>query len=329
MPPFLKLFLLFLITGIFDLQAQDTTTLQPTDFFGDNPGNLKLFLHNTTLENDTTQKPLVVVLHGCGQDAEDVARLTGWNKLADLNNFLVLYPQQRFVNNPNSCFNWFNSEDVNKGMGECESILQMIEYVCSHFAVDRSRVFITGLSAGGAMSVVMMATHPEVFRAGAVFAGGAYKIAAGPFSALKVMSGKINYSRSQLIENVREQNPEFKGVYPLLIVYQGLNDPIVDKRNAAALINQWTGINAADSVVDEHIDSFKNISGLSRDVYKDSSGTSVLIYYEVKDLGHKILVSPGAGFDEGGATGFFGVNRKYHSTFQTALDFGIVRKTDR
>ncbi len=316
--------LLLLIICFNNIYGQQTT-LAEIDNFGINPGNLKMFIYNN-LPEDTNKKPLVVVLHGCSENAKSVSELTGWNKLADINSFVVIYPQQRLLNNPDLCFNWFYKHDIEKGRGECESIYQMISFVRQHYAIDSNKIFITGLSAGAAMSVVMTATHPELFKYGAIFAGGAYKIALNPVDGVKVMLGKKHISTEISVNYAREQNPEYKGQYPALIIYQGLNDPVVNYRSAKLIVNQWTGINNSDTVPDKIENSFMGIEDISRTEYTDSLGKTIVILYKVNNLGHRVMIKPGEKEDEGGQTGIFGVNKGYHSTYQTAKEFGIIKK---
>jgi len=166
--------------------------LKEIENFGSNPGNLKLFVYDNKI---TTKNkiPLVIVLHGCNQNASEIAELTGWNKLADLYQFKVIYPQQKRINNISNCFNWFQLKDIEKDKGEGESIYQMIQIAIKNYNIDINNIHITGLSAGGAMSLVLAATHPETFKSTAVFAGGAYKITTNPIEALQIMNG--NYKK--------------------------------------------------------------------------------------------------------------------------------------
>ncbi len=291
--------------------------------FGENPGNLRMYIHDN-VSKDTTKKSLVIVLHGCMQSAIEAAELTGWNKLADNNNFVLIYPEQRAANNPSRCFNWFWNGDITKGNGECESIYQMILYAINHYNINTDKIFITGLSAGAALSIVMLAVHPEIFNAGASFEGGAYKIATNPFSAYWAMRGNINISRETLIENVKSQNPSYNGKYPKLIAYQGLKDKIVRPKNAEHIVSQWTGINNTDTIPDKIDVNFNNNKYITRYEYKDSIGNIIVIYYKVKKLGHELLIKPGKKYNEGGELGSYGVNRNFHSTYQTALDFGLI-----
>ena len=99
------IFLLIFLQPFTGVLAQEQTELTQVDLFGKNPGSLKMFIYSNGREKDSLLKPLVIVLHGCGQSADGVARLTGWNKLAYLNDFMIVYPQQKFINNVSTCFN--------------------------------------------------------------------------------------------------------------------------------------------------------------------------------------------------------------------------------
>lgn len=132
--------------------------------FGSNPGALQARYH---LPADLScGAPLVVVLHGCTQNAAGYDHHSGWSQLADEAGFALLYPEQQRANNPNLCFNWFLPTDTARDRGEVFSIRQMIETMVVNHGLDRKRVFVTGLSAGGAMAAAMLATYPEVFAGG-------------------------------------------------------------------------------------------------------------------------------------------------------------------
>ena len=120
---------------------------------------------------------LVVVLHGCGQTAAAYDFGTGWSTLAKRYGFALLMPEQQRANNANTCFNWFNPGDIARGRGEAASIRQMIARMVADHEIDPRRIYITGLSAGGAMTSVMLAVYPEVFAGGAIIAGLPYGIA--------------------------------------------------------------------------------------------------------------------------------------------------------
>src|SRR6188508_3373251 len=153
--------------------------------FGSNPGNLRMFDYRPS--NLADSPALVVVLHVCTQSAAGYDLGAGWSTLADRYGFALLLPEQQRSNNPNGCFNWFLPEHNRRGEGEALSIRQMIERVIIEYGIDRSRVFITGLSAGGAMTSTMLACYPEVFAAGAIIAGLPFGAAANVMEAFEGM----------------------------------------------------------------------------------------------------------------------------------------------
>ena len=137
--------------------------------FGTNPGALKMFAY--VPEQLPRAPALVVVLHGCGQTAAAYDVGTGWSTLAKRYGFALLMAEQQSANNANTCFNWFSPGDIARGRGEAASIRQMIARMASDHKIDPRRIYITGLSAGGAMTSVMLAVYPEVFAGGAIIAG--------------------------------------------------------------------------------------------------------------------------------------------------------------
>src|SRR5204863_6652570 len=140
--------------------------------FGSNPGALRMFTYAPA--KLATSPALVVVLHGCTQSAASYDLGAGWSTLAERHGFVLLLPEQPTANNPKTCFNWFLPGDTARDGGDVLSIRQMIEKTIGAHNVDRRRVFVTGLSAGGAMATAMLATYPEVFAAGAIVAGLPY-----------------------------------------------------------------------------------------------------------------------------------------------------------
>ena len=131
--------------------------------FGENKGNLKMYTYIPKQLNTEKPVPLVFVLHGCTQSAEQIKNETGWNKLADSLNFIVVYPEQKQINNAAKCFNFYIGFKAKKDKGEVASIKQMIDYCFKNYYVDSSNVFITGMSAGGGMSNAMLNAYPETF----------------------------------------------------------------------------------------------------------------------------------------------------------------------
>jgi poly(hydroxyalkanoate) depolymerase family esterase len=151
--------------------------VEVTDF-GSNPGNLRMFKHIPS--GLPASSPLVVVLHGCTQNARDFAAQSGWIELADRLHVALALPEQTQGNNPRNCFNWFVISNNRRGQGEALSIRQMVDKMKSDHGIDPNRVFVTGLSAGGAMTSVMLATYPDVFAGGGIIAGLPYGCANDP-----------------------------------------------------------------------------------------------------------------------------------------------------
>lgn len=274
--------------------------------------------------SNNQQAPLVVVLHGCLQNAKVVAKQSGWNKLADEYGFRVLYPEQRIINNPAKCFCWFNRNDIEKGKGENFSIQQMIESQKQNGLVDTSKIFIAGLSAGAAMAVNMLADYPAIFNAGAIFAGGAYKTATNIWTASLSMYGFRIKSPKKWAALVREQNPGYKNRYPRIIIYHGNADLVVNKRNGAQLMKQWTFLHAVGTQPTERIKRFAGTKVVEKNIYRDSDSNAVVIYYKLKRMGHGLPIDPGNCENKGGKRTSFSADKNFFSTYWTAVDFGLI-----
>ncbi len=291
--------------------------------FGTNPGNLKLMLYEP---GTIRQKaPLVVVLHGCTQTAASCAEQTGWNKLARQNGFFVLYPEQLILNNAENCFNWYRSADQSAAKGEPASIMQMIDYLKRNKPVDSTRIYIIGLSAGGAMSSIMLSVFPAVFDKGGVIAGGPYKSAESVVKAGPAMLGMVSHSPEDWGDLVREQNPDYAGNYPEMVVFHGGADPVVSSNNANQLIKQWVNVHGTDYEPDRYEARFRGNEDVERTVYQDKTGRDVLTYYRIKGLGHAVALDTGRCANQGGKTGLFATDKDFHSTWWAAHFFGVLK----
>jgi poly(hydroxyalkanoate) depolymerase family esterase len=315
----LKISCIFLFFINFSLVSQVNSMLEVKEF-GSNPGDLKMFMHTST-KSVKGKKPLVLVLHGCNQNAEAIEQLTGWNKLSDSLGFDVLYPEQRFLNNPQLCFNWFRIEDQNKDSGECESIHQMLQYSLSTYAINSDSVYITGLSAGAGMAMVLLASYPESFNAGAVFAGPAFQLIQGVNNYLSQGINRNIPSRDSLVARVKNQNKGDTMTYPMLYLFQGESDKVVAPKNAQFIVQQWTGVHDTDDVPDEIDTAFNSTAQLKKTVFLSRQNKPILIYFEIENFGHALLINPGNKINEGGKKGSFGKDRNWHSTYYLAQQF--------
>lgn len=321
-------FIILLINSFIYLLLTSTCFAQeePTQIrpFGTNPGNLKLMFYDPG--NIKEKAPLVVVLHGCTQMAKGCAEQTGWNKLAKLHQFYVLYPEQIILNNVENCFNWYRAADQSRDKGEPASIMQMITYLKKNKNIDTTRIYIIGLSAGGAMSSIMMAVFPEVFDKGGVIGGGPYKATESVLNAGTSMLGIVAKSPEDWGDLVRKENPHFKGTYPELIVFHGGLDPIVNSNNANQLIKQWVDIHHTDYVEDVHFEKFRNNEDVELTIYKNNMQQEVVRYFRVRGMGHAIAVDTGNCSTQGGKTGMFSYDKDFHSTYWAADFFGLIKK---
>lgn len=297
--------------------------LQQVSDFGTNPGNLGMYVY-APIEHSRKELPLVVVLHGCTQSAESVAAHTGWNKLADSLGFHVLYPQTGFKNNVSGCFRWFSEKDISTDQGESASIFQMINKMLRDYKIDSSRVYITGMSAGGAMAVAMMVRYPELFAAGAIVAGGPYGAAWSVRSARKAMRGKVKYSPQKWAETARSQRPDFRGRYPVISVYHGSKDKTVHPDNADHLIDQWTALHQTGQKPSKVERGFQNHSWVERCEYTDQQNRVIAVQYQLQGIKHALSIATGNSARQGGKDGKFMTDTGFHIPWQCVVDFGLT-----
>lgn len=314
------IFFLFIGGILLSCQKKNVKSgLEKHSDFGENPGKLRCFYH--VPENATENMPLMVVLHGCNQRAREAADLTDWNKLADTYGFYVLYPEQKTTNNGSRCFNWFLEKDYSKNSGENESIKNMIESVQDKFNLDKSSTYITGLSAGAAMSMIMIADYPEMFSGAAILSGGPFKSAEKLKESVNALAGKIDKTPSEWGDLVREENPDYFGEYPELMVFHGKNDLVVDFKNSNEIIEQWSnvlGISVSNQISTNPADDIERIA------YLDDSNNEKIVSIEVENMGHAILVDPGSGLDQGGGSGVFAEDKNYFSSYWIGKQFGLI-----
>ena len=181
--------------------------------------------------------PLVVMLHGCTQDPDDFAKGTQMNMLAEDLGCLVVYPAQSQQANASRCWNWFSAVDQTRGQGEPSIIAGITETIIDNHAVDRSQVYVAGLSAGGAMATIMGTLYPELYAAVGVHSGLPFASAQDLPSALAAMKG--NFGRAK---TAAKSIP--------IIVFHGDKDTTVHPANGDELIKQGKAKLAKETVVE-------------------------------------------------------------------------------
>lgn len=170
--------------------------------------------------------PLMVMLHGCGQDANRFALSTRMNQLASKERFLVLYPEQDRIANGQGCWNWFDT-DNGRAYGEAALIMNAIDQACLLYRGDSAKVAVAGLSAGASMAALLVARHPERFKAVMMHSGIPPGTAHSGLSALGAMHGR------------RDTPPLVAANWPPLLVVHGAADHVVSPQNGRAAARVW------------------------------------------------------------------------------------------
>jgi poly(hydroxyalkanoate) depolymerase family esterase len=291
--------------------------LVETTGFGSNPGDLRMF----SFVPHHLQEPhaLVVVLHGCGQSAAGYDMGAGWSTLAKRFGFALLMPEQQAANNAQTCFNWFNPEDTARESGEACSIRQMIAHMVGEHNINARRIFVTGLSAGGAMTSVMLATYPEVFVAGAVIAGLPYGVATNVREALNGMFQSPSRPAAELGDLVRSAS-NHRGPWPKLSVWHGSADRTVNPANADEILKQWLDVHQLPAAPM----SEANVDGYPRQVWWNADGETIVESYTITDMAHGAPLGNADSDERYGAQGAFLIEAGISSSYHIASFFGLT-----
>ncbi|MFF9107168.1 alpha/beta hydrolase family esterase [Streptomyces sp. NPDC014805] len=286
--------------------------------FGTNPGNLRMFRY--VPDGLPAGRPVVVALHGCTQDAAGYGTGSGWTQLADRYGFSLLLPQQQSANNASGCFDWFQSGDIARGQGEAASIAQMVDRQLADTGGDPARVYVTGLSAGGGMTAVMMAAYPEKFAGGGIVAGLPYGCAQAAGSTYVCMYVGATQTPKQWGDRVRAARPGYTGPWPTLAVVQGTADYTVKPVNMTDLVAQWTDVQGTDQTAD----GSDTVAGYPHRVYRNAAGRTVVETYSITGMGHGQPVDPGSGPAQCGTAGAYLLDVDLCAGYRFALAWGLT-----
>lgn len=214
--------------------------------------------------------PLVVMLHGCTQSPDDFAAGTRMNELAAELGFLVAYPEQPAGANPNKCWNWFKGSEQGRERGEPSIVAGIVGAIRSGHAIDERRIFVAGLSSGGAMAATLAATYPELFAAVGVHSGLPHGCAHDLPSALAAMRAG---GRGAPVPPARA------------IVFHGDRDSLVHPRNGAELFDRWKPVQP-DVAVQLHASPDDNGYAYTRRSIEDEFGRPALEHWVIHGAGH-------------------------------------------
>ena len=254
---------------------------QELEEFGENPGDLEASFF---APSNTKNPALVVLLHGCAQQGDELALKSGLFGLAKKHNFALLLPQQALSNNIKRCFNWYSPDDSTRDTGETLSIKNMVGHL--KVQLNSQQVYIIGLSAGGAMASGMLANYPELFTGGAVVAGIPFPCADGLITGISCMRNGPSQTSNDLVTLVQKINPK-QTVWPKLSVWTGTNDSIVNPLNSTMLAQQWASL----SGIDDKPIKYKK-TGYTMTHWKNSAKETRVELIEVSNLDHGIMVNP-------------------------------------
>jgi poly(hydroxyalkanoate) depolymerase family esterase len=233
--------------------------------------------------------PVVVMLHGCKQDPDDFAAGTRMNALAEEHGFVAVYPEQSSSANASNCWNWFQAKHQQRDRGEPVLIAGITREVATEFGCNLQRVYIAGLSAGGAMAAVMATTYPDVYAAVGIHSGLAHGAALDLPSAFAAMRGERSPKRPR---KGREDTSTRRRVP--VIVFHGDNDRTVHPRNGDDLIAHASGATAdarpptdAAAALERTVQRERARGReYTRTTYRDATGKSVIEQWIVHGAGH-------------------------------------------
>jgi poly(hydroxyalkanoate) depolymerase family esterase len=222
--------------------------------------------------------PLIVMMHGCTQSADDFAAGTRMNELGEEGTFLVAYPDQPVSANAQKCWNWFKREQQQRDRGEPSLIAGITRQIMHDYAIDCSRVYVAGMSAGAAAAAVLGATYPDIYAAVGVHSGLACGLAQHVGSAFAVMKSGERARRTKTSPGCRENN-----VPVATIVFHGDRDTTVNKANCDRFADDLSTPPYA-----KRVDAGRAPGGraYTKTVYTDASGRSVLEQWSVHGAGH-------------------------------------------
>ena len=229
----------------------------------------KLFVPH---KNTGQRRPLVLMLHGCNQNPEDFAAGTQMNRLAQAHGFLVLYPAQTRHANAHRCWNWFKPQHQERDRGEPALLAALTRFVMSEHDVDPARVYVAGLSAGGAMADILGRAYPDLFAAVGVHSG----VTAGAANDLASALAAMKAGRAGA--GVRPRMPT--------IVFHGDADLTVHPRNGEHVVAAALEGHAGASRAGETRTQSLNGRSVTRSTYADAHGRAAVEHWLLHDGGH-------------------------------------------
>ena len=230
---------------------------------------------------DGRKLPLIIMLHGCTQNPDDFAVGTRMNQLAEEHGFVVAYPRQPTTANLSGCWNWFNPKDQTRDLGEPSIIAGISRAIMAELNIDAERVYVAGLSAGGAMAEIMGATYPELYAATGIHSGLPYGSATDAASASAAMSGA---STPVAVPQRKRRLKRAKGPVRT-IVFHGASDQTVHPSNGEMILAEARA-DLADTTRETQQHGSAGGRAYTRTVIVDASGVPLVEHWSIEGLGH-------------------------------------------
>ena len=273
-------------------------TLTQIEDFGENPSNLAMHLY--VPESLPNMAPVLLAVHYCTGDGPTFHRYTPYANSADTGGFIVIYPS---ATRSSKCFDVATPQALERdGGSDPVALRSMVSYVQTHYNVDSSRIYVTGVSSGAMMTNVMLALYPDVFAAGAAFAGVPYACFSTGSTAEwsnACATGTVLKTPQEWGDMVRNANPGYTGPFPRIQLWHGTHDEVLNYNNFEEAVEQWTNVHGLTltpaSTTDEG-------SGVTLNRYGVANGEALIEAYSMQDITHNLPVD---GLE---ALRFFGLN---------------------
>jgi poly(hydroxyalkanoate) depolymerase family esterase len=244
--------------------------------------NHRLFVPST-LDAAPAPAPLIVALHGCTQTANDFAAGTRFDRVAGRAGAYVLYPEQSPHANPQRCWNWFLEEHQSRERGEPAAILALVDDVVAKHPIDPQRIFVAGLSAGGAMAAILAEQAPERFAAVGIMAGVRLHASRDLQSAYAAMQNERDVDCDDIAPVIaRRSRPPAAYARLRATVWAGASDRLVAPSNASALARQFRELFGMDESAPEVVRS--GAAEIER--WRDRAGRVRVEAWRIDAMGH-------------------------------------------
>ncbi|HST84418.1 MAG TPA: PHB depolymerase family esterase [Kineosporiaceae bacterium] len=298
-----------IITPVALSSSADAASLQQVTNFGTNPTNLEMYVYRP--DGLPANPPLLVAVHYCTGSGPAFYSGTQFASLADQYKFIVVYPSST---NADKCFDVSSPAALTRNGGsDPVGIMSMVNYAKQNYGVNAARIYATGTSSGAMMTNVLLGDYPDVFKAGAAFAGVPYTCFATGSATNRWNSdcsaGRITKTAQAWGDLVRTNNSGYTGPWPRMQLWHGTNDEILNYANFGEEIKQWTNVNGL-SQTPTRTDTPS--SGDTRTQYANSAGTVLVEAHSLAGVTHNLPVNAAS------AISFFGLDGTGPTTPPTA-----------